>query len=163
MSKATAKIVLARTSAKAEQLAAKKARAIVAHSNAVAMCDAEGIKGNARKGIVAFASTAMQLDSARGRIAHSVLIAGEKADYTFAAIAKAAKCTLADVSRVNLAYIENNVRFRRDLVGFLVSYDMSEETVSVRPYNAAQTASRKGKAAKAAPSEKAATDAPSAS
>jgi hypothetical protein len=151
MSKATVKAVLARTSAKADELAAKRARAIVAHANAAAMCDAEGIKGNARKGIVAFASTAMQLDSARGRIAHAVLIGGEKADYTFSAIAKAAKCALADVSRANLAYIERNVKFRRDLVGFLVSFDMSDETVFVRPYKAAETAPRKGKADKAAP------------
>jgi hypothetical protein len=145
MSKSVSKAVTARVSAKSEMLAAKRARAIVAHANAVAMCDAEGIKGNARKGIVAFASTAMQLDSARGRIAHAVLIGGERAEYTFAAIAKAAKCTLADVSRANLAYIANNVQFRRELVGFLVSFDMSEQTVSVRPYSAAQAAPRKGK------------------
>jgi hypothetical protein len=162
MSKATVKAVTARVSAKAEMLAAKRARAIVAHSNAVAMCDAEGIKGNERKGIIAFASTAMQTDSARGRIAQVVLVNGESADYTFAAIAKAAQCALADVSRANLAYIANNVRFRRDLVGFLVSFDMSEETVSVRPYKAAQTAPRKGKG-KVSPAPVApASDAPSA-
>jgi hypothetical protein len=159
MSKAVTKAVTARVSAKADMLAAKKARAIVAHANAVAMCDSEGIKGNVRKGIVAFASTAMQLDSARGRIAHAVLIGGESADYTFAAIAKAAHCALADVSRANLAYIENNVRFRRELVGFLVSFDMSDETVSVRPYKAATVAPRKGKAVKAVAPVASASDA----
>jgi hypothetical protein len=150
MLKTVSKKVAARTSAKAAMLSAKRERAIVAHADAIAFCEAEGITGNARKGLVASASTAMHADSARGKIAHAVLVAGVSADYSFADVAKAAKVSRADVNRANLFYIARNVAFRRDLVGFVVSFDMPSETISVRVYRA-EAAKAPRKAAKAAP------------
>jgi hypothetical protein len=162
MSKSSLSRVARRTDAKAAMLQAKRIRSENAHADAIAYCDANKVRGTEKAGFVAFASTAMQLGSARGAIAQYVLSQGKAATFTFAQIAKGAKVSPADVTRSNLAYIAHNVDFRRDLVGFVVSFDMSAETVSVRPYKAAQAAPRKSKASKAAPAPQAAADAPSA-
>jgi hypothetical protein len=120
--------------AKTEQLARKRARSEQRHSDAIAECRAEGIPLSSPKarGRIAFASTSLQLESTRGRIAHAVLIKGEAATYSFAAVARAAKLSIADLSRTHLAYIENNIAFRRDLVGFSFEYNIEAEKINVR-------------------------------
>jgi hypothetical protein len=152
MSKASISRVARRTDAKAAQLQAKRLRAENKHADAIAHCEANKIRGAERLGYIAFESTGMQLGSARGAIAQFVLKAGKSATYTFAEIVKGAKVSTSDVTRANLAYIEHNISaLRQDLVGFTVDFDMSAETVSVRPYKAAQKAAPARKARKAAP------------
>jgi hypothetical protein len=125
------KKIAARVSRKAEQLAAKRARSQNAHADAIAYCDENKVTGNARAGYIAFASTAMQLGSDRGAIAHAILSPGKTGTFAFRDIAKAAKVKLSDMSRVNLAYIAHNVDFRRALVGFTIAFDLETQTVTV--------------------------------
>jgi hypothetical protein len=140
MLKPSSKVISARRDAKAEQLLAKIARSQNAHAVALAECDANKVRGTERLGIIAFASTAMQEGSPRGAIARAVLIAGKSGVYTFAQVAKTAKVKIGEVSRANLEYVRNNVEFRKALVGFVVSYDLDAETVTVRPYRPEQKA-----------------------
>jgi hypothetical protein len=140
MLKPSVKNVSRARDAKTEQLIAKMHRSEVAHATALALCDANNVRGTERLGIVAFASTAMQADSPRGAIARAVLIAGKSGVYTFAQIAKLAKVHLSHVDRANLAYVANNVEFRKALVGFVLSVDLDAETVTVRPYRPEQKA-----------------------
>ena len=153
---AISKKIETRASVKSAVLAAKRTRAENAHADAIAYCEANKVRGTERLGAIAFASTAMQPGAARGAIAHAILSPGKSGTRTFREIAKAAKVSLSDMSRANLAYIAHNVEFRRDLVGFVVSFDMSAETVTVRPYKAVQTAPRKARKAKPVHSDKAA-------
>jgi hypothetical protein len=120
--------------AKTDQLARKRARSEQRHADAIAQCKAEGIALSSpeARGRIAFASTSLQHDSTRGRIAHAVLIKGEAATYSLAAVARAAKLSVADLSRSHLAYIENNVAFRLDLVGFSFEYNFEDEKIIVR-------------------------------
>jgi hypothetical protein len=62
----------------------------------------------------------------------AVHIKGEAGMYSFAAVARSANLSVADLSRAHLAYIENNVAFRRDLVGFTFEYDFEGEKIIVR-------------------------------
>jgi hypothetical protein len=129
--------------ARTELLAAKMQRATNAHAVALAECDANKIRGTERLGIVAFASTAMQGGSPRGAIAKAVLSPGKSGVYTFAQVAKAAKVKIGEVSRANLAYVEHNIEFRKALVGFVLSFDLDAETVTVRPYRVPAKVERK--------------------
>ena len=164
MLKATSKKIAARVDAKAAQLAAKRMRSENAYADAIAYCEANKVRGTDRAGYIAFASTAMQVGSARGAIASAVLLPGKTGTYTFAEIAKRAtalggkKVSVADCNNTNLAYITHNVEFRRDLVGFVVSFDMSAETVSVRPYKVAEEAPRKPAAKKPSKASKPASE-----
>lgn len=142
MSKAVANKVARTTSAKQGELAAKKARAIVAHSNEVAYCNEQKISGLEKIGRVAFASTAMQADADRGKIARAILLPGKSATYTFKQVATLAKVAPDLVNRANLFYIRRNVEFRKELVGFVVDFDMSEKTISVKAYKAASVSTK---------------------
>ena len=157
MSKVAVKIA-ARKDAKSALLAAKRERAENAHADMLAYCEQNKIRGTEKAALVAFASTAMQAASDRGAIAKAAFAQGKAASFTYAALAKAAKVSLATLSTANLAYIARNVAFRADLVGFVFAYDADAETVSVRPYKAAQKAAPR-KARKAAPlADKAASE-----
>jgi hypothetical protein len=155
MSKVATKIA-ARKDAKSAILAAKRERAENAHADALAYCDANKIRGTEKAALVAFASTAMQAASDRGAIAKAAFSEGKARVWTFAALAKAAKVSIATLSTANLAYIARNVAFRADLVGFSFVADGEAETVTVRPVKAAKAAPRKAAKGKAAPTEKAA-------
>ena len=150
MSKST---VTARATAKSAMLAAKRERAQNAHADAIAYCDETKMRGTERAGYIAFASTAMQAGSARGAIAQAVLTEGKSGVQTYAAIAKKAKVSLADMSHANLAYIARNVEFRKALVGFTLSFDAEKETVTLRTYRAEAAKPRKAKKAPAPSTE----------
>jgi hypothetical protein len=147
MSKVASKIA-ARKDAKSALLSAKRERAENAHADMLAYCEQNKIRGTEKAALVAFASTAMQAASDRGAIAKAAFAAGKAGTFTFAAIAKAAKVSVSTLSTANLAYIARNVAFRADLVGFVFAYDSEAETISVRPYKAAQKAAPARKAAK---------------
>jgi hypothetical protein len=154
MSKATSVKINVRRDAKSAQLAAKYTRALNAHAYAIAYCEANGVKGAEKTGYVAFASTAMQADSVRGAIARAALHSGRSATFSYKELAKAAKVSIADMSRANLAYIRHNIEYRVDLVGFTFDYNVETETVTVRPVRAAPV-TVKPKKAKPSTEEKA--------
>jgi hypothetical protein len=109
------------SAAKAAQLADKRLRAEGAYLRAVG--------AQLSPSEIRFAGSAMQEGSARGAIANT-FCAQEPGGYTYAAIARAAEVSLADMSKVNLDYIARAFAFRVDLVGLVVSYD--EDGVIVR-------------------------------
>jgi hypothetical protein len=119
---------------KTHRLMRKRARSELRHADAIAQCEAEGIPLSSpeARGRIAFEATSLQRDSTRGRIAQAVLIKGKAAMYSFAAVARAANLSVADLSRAHLAYIENNISFRRDLVGFTLEYSFQDKQIIVR-------------------------------
>jgi hypothetical protein len=127
-------------------LKAKMERSVNAHADAIADCDARKITGAERLGVIAFASTAMHVGSARGALAQAALAGGKAQTFTFAALAKAAKVRQSDVTRANLAYIKHNIDFRKALVGFTFDFDIVEEIVVVKRYSAAPKVARKSPA-----------------
>jgi hypothetical protein len=132
MSKVVDKAVARAAAKKADELAAKRERSIVACGQAQAFAKEEGLKGAEFAGYVAWKSTAMTETGLRGKLAKAVLLPGKARTYTFAELAKAAKVKVGQIVYKDLFYIARNVKFRVAQVGFLVEFDMEAGTVTVR-------------------------------
>jgi hypothetical protein len=131
-----AKSASATYTAKTAQLAAKMARSRVAFDKATAECDFNKVSGPERAGYIAFAATAMHDTQYRGAIAKAILAPGVSRSFTFKEIAKMAGVDISEITKVNLRYIAENVRKRVALVGFAVSFEWDEKTVSVKKVSA---------------------------